>query len=180
MRPSSSKITAGDIRNLMSQAKRAANVHKMVYKVSSHDASYTASLVDRGANEGIDGDAVRIVEQLHRSIDIQVINNHQLNNIPIVTAAGVSKSQRGDIIVILHQYAYMDKGTSIHSSPQIEYYKNHVDDRAIKVGGRQLIQTNDGYVIPFNIEKVHCHACLFANIQIKSGIVSLMLFLHRK
>ena len=106
---------------------------------SSYDASYSASLVDRGANEGIAGDDVRIVEQLNRSIDIQGINNHQLNNIPIVTAAGVAKSQKGDIIVIMHQYAYMGKGTSIHSSAQIEFYKNHVDDRSIKVGGRQLI-----------------------------------------
>ena len=86
----------------MSQAKRAANVHKIVYKVSSYDASYSASLVDRGANGGIAGDDVRIIEQLHRSVDIQDINNHQLNNIPIVTAAGVAKSQRGDVIVILH------------------------------------------------------------------------------
>ena len=115
-------------------------------------ASCTASLVDRRANGGISGDDVRIVEQLHRSVEIQGINNHQLNNIPIVTSAGVAKSQRGDIIVILNQYAYMGKGTSIHSSPQIEFYKNHVDDRAIKVGGRQLIQTNDGYVIPLNMK----------------------------
>ena len=57
----------------------------------------------------------------HRSVDIQGIDNHQLNNVPIVTAAVVTKSQRGDVIVILNQYAYMGKGTSIHSSPQIEY-----------------------------------------------------------
>ena len=46
----------------------------------------------------------------------------------------------------------MGKGTSIHYSPQIEFYKNHVDDRAIKVGGRKLIQTNNGYVIPLNMK----------------------------
>ena len=46
----------------------------------------------------------------------------------------------------------MDKGTSIHSSPQIEYYNSNLHDRAIKVGGRQLIQTNDGYVIPLNMK----------------------------
>ena len=95
---------------------------------------------------------VQIEQNLHIYVDIQGINNHQLNNIPIVTSAGVTKSQRGDIIVILHQYAYMGKGTSIHSYLQIEYYKNHVDDRAIKVGGKQSIQTNDGYVIPLNLK----------------------------
>ena len=94
----------------MSQAKRAANMHKIVYKKTSYDASYSASIVDRGANGGIAGDDVSIVEQLHRSVDIQGINNHQFNNMPIITDSGVVKSQRGDIIVILHQYSYMGKG----------------------------------------------------------------------
>ena len=50
---STPKIAPGDIRHIMSQAKRTANVHKIFYKVSSYDASYTASLVDRGANGGL-------------------------------------------------------------------------------------------------------------------------------
>ena len=64
------KITPGDVRHLMSQAKRSANVHKIIYKVSSYDASYSASLVDREVNGGIAGDDVIIVEWLHRSVDI--------------------------------------------------------------------------------------------------------------
>ena len=75
-----------------------------------------------------------------------------MNDIPIVTAGGVTKTQKGNVIVILHQYAYVGKGTSIHSSAQIEAYKNHVDDRAIKVGGKQVIATLDGYLIPVSIQ----------------------------
>ena len=40
----------------------------------------------------------------------------------------------------------------MHSSPQIEAYSNKVDDRAIKVGGKQVIDTVDGYSIPLNIK----------------------------
>ena len=127
-------------------------MHNIIYKVKSYDTSHSSSLVDRGANGGIAGHDVRIIERLHRCVDIQGIDNHQLNDIPIVTASGVTKSQRGDIIVVLHQYAYIGKGTSIHSSAQIEFYKNFVDDRAIKIGGKQLIQTVDGYTIPLNIK----------------------------
>ena len=94
-------------------------MHNIIYKVKSYDTSHSSSLVDRGANGGIAGHDVRIIERLHRCVDIQGINNHQLNDIPIVTAAGVTKSQRGDIIVVLHQYAHIGKGTSIHSSAQI-------------------------------------------------------------
>ena len=51
----------------------------------------------------------------------------------------------------MHQYAYYGKGKTIHSSGQIEWFKNDVNDKSIKVGGQQRILTNDGYVIPINI-----------------------------
>ena len=141
------------IRKVLSQDKSfSVNVHKVVYNLSSYDTSYTYLLVDRGSNGGIASEDVRVIEKLNCSVYVQGIDNHQLENIPIVTAAGFTKSQRGDIIVILHQYAYVGKGTSIHSSPQIESYKNIVDDRAIKAGGKQLIKTVDNYVIPLNVK----------------------------
>ena len=76
---------------------------------------------------GIAGKDLRIIEHLNRRVDVQGIDNHQINDIPIVTAGGVTKTQKGDVILILHQYAYVGKGTSIHSSAQIEAYENHVD-----------------------------------------------------
>ncbi len=51
----------------------------------------------------------------------------------------------------MHQYAYMGKGNTIHSSAQIEYYKNAVDGKSSKVGSKQHIVTLDGYVMPLNI-----------------------------
>ena len=72
--------------------------------------------------------------------------------IPIVTARGVIKTQHGPAIAILHQYAYSGQGKTIHSSGQLEWYKNDVNDKSIKVaGGMQHILTNDGYVIPISI-----------------------------
>ena len=120
--------------------------------MKDHDSSSNVSLVDRGANGGIAGNYVQVVEKLHLHVDVQGIDNHKMNDIPIVTAAGVTKTQRGEVILILDQYAYVGKGTSIHSSPQIEAYSNKVDDRAIKVGGRQVIETNDWYSIPLYIK----------------------------
>ena len=126
-----------DIRSLLSKNNtRASNVHEVIYKVSAHNSSSDVSLVDRGANGGIAGNDVRVIERLHRHVDVQGIDNHIMDNIPIVTAGGVTKTQRGEVILILNQYAFFGKGTSIHSSPQIEAYNNKVDDRAIKVGGK--------------------------------------------
>jgi hypothetical protein len=58
------------------------------------------------------------------------------------------------VIAILHQYVYTGKGKTIHSCGQLEWYKNDVDDKSIKVpGGLQRIQTNDGYAIPINVKE---------------------------
>jgi hypothetical protein len=62
-------------------------------------------------------------------------------------------TNRGPVVAIMHQYAYTGKGETIHSCGQLEWCKNDVDDRFIKVpGGLQRIQTNAGYVIPINIQ----------------------------
>ena len=99
-----------------------------IYSVSQHASGKNGSLVDRGANGGIAGDDVRIIDRTHRSVDVRGIDNHQLTNIPIVTAGGVATSQHGDVIVILNQYAYTGKGRTIHSCAQMEWYKSDVND----------------------------------------------------
>ena len=80
------------------------------------------------------------------------INNHQMTNIPIGQFGGVTDTNKGPAILIMSQYAYSGKGTTIHSSPQMEAAGHEVDEKSAKVGGRQLIKTTDGYVIPLNIK----------------------------
>jgi hypothetical protein len=111
----------------------AANQH-IQYWASSHRQVRTGTLIDPGANGGIAGDDVRIINRTGRQVDVhQGIDNHQIVDIPIVTAGAVLKMQRGEVIIILHQYAYTGKGKTIHSSGQPEWYKQEVDDRSIKV-----------------------------------------------
>jgi hypothetical protein len=63
-------------------------------------------------------------------------------------------TQRGEVIAIMHQYAYTGKGGSIHSSGQLEWCGNNVNDRSIKIdGGRQRLTTPDGYIIPIDIRR---------------------------
>jgi hypothetical protein len=129
----------------------AANQH-IQYCASSHRQVRYGALIDRGANGGIAGDDVRIINCTGRQVDVQGIDNHQIVDIPIVTAGAVVKTQRGEVVLILHQYAYTGKGKTIHSSGQLEWYKQQVDDRSIKVGGKQQIKTLDGYIIPLDIK----------------------------
>ena len=78
------------------------------------------------------------------------IDDHQLDNIPVGTCGAVVPTNKGEVIVILHEYALFGKGQSIHSSGQIKHFKNFVHDKSMKVGGLQCIITNDEYVMPLN------------------------------
>ena len=109
------------------------------------------ALVDRGANGGIAGADVRIIAKTGRQVDTQGINNHRITDIPIVTTGGVVSTQKGEVIAIMHQYAYVGQGKTIHSCTQLEAHKQTVHDKSKKVGGKQWIETLDGYIIPLNI-----------------------------
>lgn len=122
------------------------------WSLATHRSSKSGSLVDRGANGGIAGNDVRIINRTNKSVNVRGIDDHQITDIPLVTAGGVAQTQKGEVIVILHQYAFTGKGKTIHSAAQLEWYKNDVNDKSIKVeGGLQRITTNDGYVHPINI-----------------------------
>jgi hypothetical protein len=124
------------------------------YSISRHAVTgTTSSLIDRGANGGLAGNDVKILNKTGRFASITGINDHTLPDLDIVTAAGLVESQNGPIIVILHQYAHHGKGKTIHSSAQLGYYKNIVEDRSRVLGGKQRIVTLDNYVIPLHIRQ---------------------------
>ena len=144
----------GDIIVVNGKRYRSINVLHIRYRVSNVVASQTASLVDRGANGGLAGSDVRVICKSNplRMVDVSGIDSHEVRDLPIFTVGGVVQSQRGLVIAIMHQYALLGEGKTIHSSGQLEWYKNNVDDKSLKVGGLQRIATNDGYVHPLDIK----------------------------
>ena len=107
--------------------------------------------MDRGANGGILGQDARPFHSYIREVDVTGIARNSLAGLTIVDAAAKMMSNRGPIIGIMMNYAFYGKDRTIHSSGQLEHYGNIVDDRSMKVGGRQCIRTNDGYIIPLDI-----------------------------
>ncbi len=167
----------GDIRNVLTSASKSAkpkrsdgnktgkrmivlngerfySANTIVIKYQSFNQRVLpklGSLVDRGANGGIAGDDVVIIDKSHRTCDVSGIDNYTMQSLPIVTCAGLVQTENEPIIVILHQYAYMGRGPTIHSSAQIEHFGNVVDDRSARVKGKQCIVTLDNILIPLNI-----------------------------
>ena len=124
---------------------------RLKYRVMVNKRSRRGSLVDRGANGGILGNDAKVILQHHRSVDVTGIDNHELNALKIVDASARVMTQRGPVILVMRQYAYHGRDRTIHSAPQIEFYKNRVDDRSMKAGGLQCIKTVEGYYLPLDI-----------------------------
>jgi hypothetical protein len=108
--------------------------------------------MDRGANGGVAVTDVRAIFKTGQTVDIRGIDSRQCTNIDIGTVGGVIQTQTGPIIGIMHQYALLNKGsTVIHSPCQFEWYKTEVNDKSINVPLQQ-IQTLDGCIIPLTIK----------------------------
>ena len=76
------------------------------------------------------------------------INNHEILGLDIVQCAALVNTNNGIVNLIMNKYAYYGKGHTIHSSGQIEWDTNTVDDKSVQVGGQQRIITIDGYSMP--------------------------------
>ena len=94
------------------------------------------------------GSDVRILSKSSRECTVTGIDQHQINGLDIVLCAALVKTNHGYVNLIMNEYAYYGKGHTIHSSGQIEWNKNQVDDTSVKVGGSQCITTLDGYSFP--------------------------------
>ena len=131
-----------------------ASTHWLKYNIAAHQKAMNkvSSLVDPGANRGLAGEDVRLIEQTARYADVSGINDHTIEGLPIATFTGIVESHLGLICLIMHQYAYHGKDKTIHSCIQVEHHGNDVNDRSIKLkGGKQCITTLDGYSIPLQI-----------------------------
>ena len=80
------------------------------------------------------------------------IDENQITSIPLITAGAVSQSYLGPVILIFHQYVHYRKGKSIHYPVQHEAFNNNVNDKSIKLGSLQQIETLDGYTFPLDFQ----------------------------
>ena len=130
-----------------------ANNHHITYNIASFNPNGINSLVDGGANGGLAGEDVRILETSDVKIMIQGIDNHKVHDLNLVQAAGLVKTTTGPVVVILNQYANIGKGKSIHSKIQMEAYGLDVDDKSqLLPNGKQRIKTPDGYILPLQVK----------------------------
>ena len=99
-----------------------------------------------GANGGLAGSDVRILERTGRTVSVTGIDNHELPGLDIVTCAALLHTNHGKVVLIMQEYAYYGRGNTIHSPGQIEWFQNTCDDKSFHVGGKQVINFQQKYV----------------------------------
>ena len=114
----------------------SAHIH-LFYHVAQAKQAQCGSLVDRGANGGLAGSDVRVLSTSSRECTVTGIDRHQINGLDIVQCTALVNTNHGYFNLIMNGYAYYGKGNTIHSSGQVEYNKNTVDDKSVNVGGYQ-------------------------------------------
>ena len=126
---------------------RQVNSH-ITFHVAQANQAVHESFVDRGANGCLAGSDVRVLNTSSRHCTVTSIDNHEIPGLDIVHCAVLVNTNHGIVNLIMNEYAYYGKGHSIHSSGQIEWYTNTVDDKSGQLGGQQKIVTIYGYSMP--------------------------------
>ena len=142
---------ASDISNVLS-VKRSCQIQVCQCYLFQHANHTNQQLVDCGANGGLAGSDMRVIHKTHRKINIQGIDNHEVTGLDVVTSATLLNTSQGKVIGTFNEYANLGKGSSIHSSGQLEWFQTNADEKSVKVGGTQLITTLDGYSVPLLIK----------------------------
>ena len=101
------------------------------YHISKHSASSYGSLVDTGANSGLAGADVCVLERTGRKVSVTGIADHELPDLDIVTCAALIQNNHGKVNMLIHEYAYYGRGNTIHSPCQIEWFNNTCDDKSL-------------------------------------------------
>jgi hypothetical protein len=143
-----------------------------VYCVSTNNHSeVTGALIDGGANGGIAGNDCQVIEvnhQPHQYVNVDGIDRHIMEQRRLVTAGVVTHSNRGPMILIMHQYAHPERATLSILHP---YWNGTASMLTISL--HELVVNNDLSLLMIlafpSISDMAFHTLTCAHTLIKSG-----------
>jgi hypothetical protein len=119
--------------------------------LNAYHRIHHSSLIDGGANGGMNGCDVQVIEQTMNHVDVSGLAEYAVKDLRFVTAAGFLTSSQGPIIGIFHQYSHLESGKTIHSTSQMMRLGIDICDIPCTLNGKQCIHHPDGYIIPLSI-----------------------------
>jgi hypothetical protein len=111
-------------------------------------------LIDGGANGGLSGADVKVIETSYHRANITGIADQKVQDLPIAMVAWKIQTRSGIIIGLFCQYAHIGKGRTIHSANQMRKWGVIVDNNCKSTGGLQYICTSEAHIIPLSIRSL--------------------------
>jgi hypothetical protein len=106
-------LNKGETINFNGQ-QYSAHVTLVHYRIGEHDvASMDQALVNCGANGGICGEDMSVLEGSERFVDVFGLAGHKFSQLCIVTAQALVSTHKGNAIAKFHQMALLGKDKSI-------------------------------------------------------------------
>ena len=97
--------------------------------MNTSNATSTQALLDRGVNCCIAEANIHVILNMNsKKLMSKTLTYTKGVDLFIVTACDIVNTTIYEGIIIINQYTYSGKGTSIRSSGRIEFYKNILDD----------------------------------------------------
>jgi len=130
---------------------RRANTSRLTYRIKHGERqseTSDGSLVDGGANGGLCGGDMLVIEETGALCDVTGIAEQTVTNLKLVKACGKIHTMNGTIIGVFHQYANLGRGRTIHAPGQLRHMGHFVDDSSRFQGGCQCLITICGRIIP--------------------------------
>jgi hypothetical protein len=88
-----------------------AHMASCYYRVGQHDVSdLEYALVDLGANGGICGSNMKVLEGSERFVDVVGLAGHKVSELRIVSAQALVTTHKGDMIATFHKWHCLEKG----------------------------------------------------------------------
>ena len=119
----------------------------------TNDNKVCAALVDGGANGGLLGEDMHILEHFPNGfVNVTGVAGDELANLKLTQAtASVKTMADGPIIVIMSQRVNCGHGQTVYFKGQREHFGVIIDIKSQNAGGKQHIITLEGYRIPVHV-----------------------------
>ena len=130
-----------------------AHVTNINYWIGQHDVTAMEyALIYCGANDGVCGEDMLVLEGSERFVDVSGLAGHKVNQLGIITAQALVTTHKRDAIATLHQMALLGKCKSILSCLQMEAYGADINDRPCSLPGRKQRILIEGYQLPLDFK----------------------------
>ena len=130
------------------------NARKVMNQTSTRHSRSLRALVDRGANGGIAGPNMRLLQWSGGTVDIHGIDDHRVSATRLGSFAAVIKTHLGERIGVWNQMASMPFGKTILSPVQMEAHRVTVNEKSPHITGRTpTLVSPDGYITPMEIKE---------------------------